>query len=264
MLELFRGMWRFRDFIGASVRREFATRYLRTQLGILWPVIHPLALILVFTLVFAQVMRPRLPGHPSMFAYSIYLTAGFITWSLFSELLTRSVGIFVQNADLLRKVTVHKLAFPAIAFLSSLIHAGILFACFVLFLLASGNFPGIAFVAVVPVIAITCLFAMGLGLVLSTINVFYRDVEQGMNLVLTFWFWVTPIVYPADALSPTMRAILEWNPVWPIVRGMQEIFVENRFPDWLGLAYPLALALALAVLARTVFERLAVELVDEL
>ncbi len=264
MLELLRGVWRFRGFVLASVKREFAARYTGTQLGILWTVVHPLALILIYTLVFAEVMKPKLAGHESRFAYSIYLTAGFITWSFFSELLGRSVGIFVQNANLLKKVSVHKLALPLIASISAFVNAGILLVCFIAFLIVSGNFPGWPVLAMIPVVAITALFAMALGLLLATINVFYRDVEQGTNLALQFWFWITPIVYPADALPAGMKSILQFNPMWPIARAMQDIFVEQRLPNWISLAYPLSLSLVLAMLARFTFERLASELVDEL
>ena len=264
MLELLRGAWRFRDFIFASVKREFATRYLGTQLGAIWPIVHPLALICIYTLVFSEVMRPQLPGHASRYAYSIYLTSGFIAWSVFSDLLGRSVGIFVHNAELLKKVSVHKLAFPIIAFISAMVQAAILLACFALVLVVSGSFPGIELLAVIPVLAIASLFAMGLGLFLATINVFYRDVEQGSSLVLQFWFWLTPIVYPATALPPALQTILSWNPMWPVARAMQAIFLDHQFPDWLSLGYPLALAIALALLARTTFERLSNELVDEL
>lgn len=264
MIGLLRGVWRFRDFILASVKREFAARYLGTQLGVFWPVVHPLALIIIYTLVFAELMRPRLEGHESRFAYSIYLTAGFVTWSLFADLLNRSVGIFVQNALLLKKVTVHKLALPVVAAISALVQFAILFGCFLVFLALSGNFPGAPIVAVVPVLAIAALFALGLGLFLATINVFYRDVEQSTHLVLTFWFWLTPIVYPANALPAAVKAAIAWNPVWPLVEAMQTIFVENRWPSWTGLLYPLILAVAFAVLARFTFERLADELVDEL
>lgn len=264
MIELLRGTWRFRAFIVASVKREFASRYQGTQLGAFWPIVHPLALIVIYTLVFANLMRPQLPGHASRFAYSIYLTAGFITWSLFSDLLVRSVGIFVQNANLLKKVNVHKLSLPVIASISALINAGILLACFLAFLLVSRNFPGVAILGIVPVLAITGLFAMGLGLFLATVNVFYRDVEQSTNLVLQFWFWLTPIVYASTALPPFVRTILSWNPVWPLVQAMQAIFLENRFPEWPTLAYPLVLAVAFASLARFAFARLADELVDEL
>ena len=264
MIALLRGTWRFRDFILASVKREFASKYLGTQLGVIWPIVHPLALILIYTLVFAELMRPKLEGHESRFAYSIYLTAGFITWSLFADLLTRSVGIFVQNAMLLKKVMVHKLALPVIAALSALVQFAILLACFLAFLLFSGNLPGAPIVAIVPVLAITGLFALGLGLFLATINVFYRDVEQTTHLVLQFWFWLTPIVYPANALPEFMKTLIAWNPAWPLVHAMQTIFVDNRWPEWSTLLYPLALAVVLAVLARFTFERLAGELVDEL
>jgi lipopolysaccharide transport system permease protein len=264
MLELLRGTWRFRDFIAASVKREFASRFVGTQLGFVWPIAHPLALVLIYTLVFSELMKPRLAGHDSPFAYSIYLTAGLAIWLLFSDLLGRSVGIFVQNAAVLKKVSIHKLAFPIIAFFSALVQFLILFACFLVFVVLTGNFPGAAIVAVLPVIAIGSLFAMGLGLFLATINVFYRDVEQSTNLVLQFWFWLTPIVYPASALPEFARSILRWNPMWPVVQAMQEIFVEHRFPDWATLAYPLVLAIMLAALARVTYGRLANELVDEL
>lgn len=264
MVELLRGAWRFRDFIIASVKREFVSRYLGTQLGFLWQVIQPLALILIYTLVFAEIMRPRLPGHDSRFAYSIYLTSGFVTWTLFADLLGRSVGIFVSNANVLKKVSIHKLAFPIIAALSALVQFGLLLACFLAFLALSGNMPRAPLFAVPVVVAIAALFAMGLGLFLATVNVFYRDVEQTVGLVLQFWFWVTPIVYPANALPAFMETLLAWNPMWPVVRAMQAIFVENRFPAWETLIYPLVVAVTLAWLARAVFERLANEFVDEL
>ena len=261
---MLRGAWRFRDFIVTSVKREFATRYQGTQLGVFWPIVQPLALILIYTIVFAGVMKPSLPGHESRFAYSIYLTAGLVTWGLFSDLLVRLVGIFVQNANLLKKVSVPKVTFLFIASFSALVQFGIVFSFFLAFLLVSGDFPGYPVVAVVPVLAIAVLFAIGLGICLGTVNVFYRDVEQSTTLVLQFWFWLTPIVYPSRALPDYMEAILAWNPMWPVVRAMQDIFVENRFPNWLGLAYPLVAAIALLVLARVIFNHLADEMVDEL
>jgi lipopolysaccharide transport system permease protein len=263
-LGMLRGAWRFRDFIIASVKREFAIRYQGTQLGIFWPIIQPLALILIYTLVFAEVMKAKLPGYESRFAYSIYLTAGLLTWGLFSDLLTRSVGIFVQNANLLKKVSVPKVTFPVIASFSALVNFTIILALFVIFLVFSGEFPGLPILGIVPVLFIVVLFAVGLGILLGAVNVFYRDVEQSTGLVLQFWFWLTPVVYPSKALPGFMESILTWNPMWPVVRAMQKIFVEQRFPDWLTLAYPLLLAIGFVVLARAAFDRLANELVDEL
>ena len=261
---LSRETWQFRDFIIASVRREFVSRYQGTQFGVFWSIAQPLALIVIYTLVFSEIMRPSLPGHGSRFAYSIYLTAGLITWTLFSDLLMRSVGVFVQNGGLMKKVNIHPIAFPVIATASASIHFVIIGALFVAFLLIVGRFPGLPVLAIIPVLAVLILFALGLGVLLGTINVFYRDVEQSTGIIMQFWFWLTPIVYPAEAVPVAVKAILSWNPLWPIVRAMQDIFLEQRLPDWASLLYPLAVALVLVTLGRTAFNKLAHELVDEL
>jgi len=261
---LSRETWQFRDFIIASIKREFVSRYQGTQLGIFWPIAHPLALILIYTLVFSELMRPRLPGHDSPVAYSIYLTGGIITWGLFTDLLTKAVSVFVHNGGLMKKVNIPHIAFPVIATASAGLQFLIIFVIFLAFLLLSGNFPGIALVGVIPVLAVAVLFALGLGVLLGTVNVFYRDVEQSTAIILQFWFWLTPVVYPAEALPAALRSILVWNPLWPIMRGMQDIFLDHRFPDWSTLVYPLLLAIGLVMAARTAFNKLANELVDEL
>ena len=256
--------WRYRDFILASVKREFTSRYLGTQLGFFWAIAQPLALILIYTLVFSEIMRPALPGHSSRMAYGIYLTSGIILWGLFGDLLGRSVGIFVHNATLLKKVSVPKLTLLAIACLSALLNFSIALGLFVLFMLATGNWPGLAILGLLPVVAILLLFAVSLGLMLATVNVFYRDVEQSMGIVLQFWFWLTPIVYPSKALPDFMATLLAWNPMWPVVRAMQDIFLGRAYPDWGSLAYPGVLAVCFLVMARVAFNRLSDELVDEL
>jgi lipopolysaccharide transport system permease protein len=261
---LSREAWQFRDFISASVRREFVSRYQGTQFGFFWSIAHPLALIVIYTLVFSEVMRPNMPGHASRFAYSIYVTAGLITWTLFSDLLTRSVSVFVHNGSLMKRVNIPSIAFPVIATTSVLVHFAIVLVLFVGFLIVSGNLPGVVLLGIVPVLAVTVLLAIGLGVLLGTVNVFYRDVEQSTSIVLQFWFWLTPVVYPAEAVPAVLRSVLAWNPLWPIVRAMQGIFLDHRFPDWTTLILPLVVALAFIALARAAFNRLAHELVDEL
>ncbi len=259
-----RAAWRYRGFVLASVGREFASRFLGTQLGFFWAVAQPLALILIYTLVFSEIMRPALPGHASRFAYSIYLTAGIIAWSLFSEVLGRGVGIFVHNANLLKKVSVPKITLPLIVMLSALLNFAIVLALFLLFLALTGNWPGVALIGLIPVAGVLLVFAMSLGLVLATVNVFYRDVEQSITIVLQFWFWLTPVVYPANALPAAVEAILRWNPLWPLMRAVQDIFVEGRLPVAAPLVWPAALSLVLLALAYRVFVKLSDELVDEL
>lgn len=261
---MLRECWEFRGFILASVKRDFVSRYLGAKLGFFWAVAQPLAMILIYTLVFAQIMKPALPGHESQFAYSIYLCAGIVTWQLFSDLFNRSVGIFVHNAGLLKKVNIPKLALPIIVALSGLSNFAVILVLFLAFLAAIGAFPTGSILAIIPVLLLVVAFALGLGVFLGTINVFYRDVEQGVSMLLQFWFWLTPIVYPGRTLPGGLSSILSWNPMTAIVGFAQTIFLEDRVPDWSMLVYPTVVALIFVVLGLVAFRKLSGEIVDEL
>ncbi len=261
---MLRECWAFRGFIVASVKRDFVSRYLGTSLGFFWAVAQPLTMILIYTLVLAEIMRPALPGHASRFAYSIYLCAGIILWQLFSDLLNRSVGIFVHNAALLKKANLPKLAFPIVVALSGLSNFGVIFALFLVFLIAISAFPVHAILAIIPLVVLVVGFALGLGVLLGTINVFYRDVEQSTSMLLQFWFWLTPIVYPGRTLPPFATNVLAWNPMWPVVHSAQTIFLEDRMPAWSTLAYPALVTIAFLALGLLAFRRVGGEIADEL
>jgi lipopolysaccharide transport system permease protein len=261
---MFREVWYFRSFVIESVKREFISRYTGTQLGSLWAIIQPLAMILIYTLVFANVMKPSLPGYKSRFAYSIYLCAGVLPWGFFSEILTRSVGVFIQNANLLKKVSFPKLTLPLVVIFSTLTHFTIVMVLYLGFLFLTGNLPGWPVLAAIPVLIILIGFAVGLGILCGTINVFYRDVQQAIGIVLQFWFWLTPIVYVSKILPAFVTTILQWNPMWPVINAMQTIFLEGCLPDWKSLIYPSLLAVAFLFLGMFAFWKLQGEIVDEL
>jgi len=263
-LALLRELWVYRGFILSSVHRELRARYMGSQFGLAWAIIHPFSLILLYTLVFSNLMRPTLAGHEAPIAYSVYLCSGLLTWTFFSELLGRSVSIFVSNANLLKKVNFPKLTLPLIAILSSLLHYLIIMTLFLAFLLLAGYFPGLVILAALPVVLILVAFTIGLGILAGTINVFYRDIEQLTALVLQFWFWFTPIVYVRSILPDWLSVLLGWNPILPIVSAMQDIFLEVRPPDWSTLLYPSVLAVLLLALGLLVYLRLGGEIVDEL
>jgi len=261
---MLRECWDFRGFILTSVKRDFVSRYLGTQFGFFWAVAQPLALIIIYTVIFSQIMKPALPGHDSKFAYSIYLCAGILIWQLFSDLVGRSVGVFVRNADLLKKVNLPKLALPVVVVLSALSNFAVIAILFAVFLLLIGAFPGSAIFAIIPVLILLVAFALGLGILLGTINVFYRDVEQSTTILLQFWFWLTPIVYPGRVLPDFFEPVLAWNPMWPIVAFAQTIFLENKVPEWSLLIYPAIVAIVLLSLGWFAFRKLSGEIVDEL
>lgn len=132
---------RYRGFIIDSIRRDFQSRYQSSFLGALWLILQPVAMISVYTLVFSSLMRARLPDMNSPFAYSIYLCSGVLTWGLFTETLNGLVNVFLNNANILKKLNFPRICLPIIVSVSSLINFLIIFALFVLFMLVSGTFP---------------------------------------------------------------------------------------------------------------------------
>jgi lipopolysaccharide transport system permease protein len=261
---MFAGVWARRDFIVSSVKREFTSRWVRTQLGPIWLVVQPLATIVIFTVIFVNIMRPGMPSHDSKFAYSIYLCAGIIFYNLFAEMMTRCVGIFVENANLLKKIYFPKLCLPVIVMISSFLNFAVILSLFMGFLLLAGAFPGWVILCILPVLVILVVFTMGLGMLLACVNVFYRDVQQMVQVALQFGFWLTPIVYVPAALPDRVVTFLYWNPLFPLIRAVQDIFLEQTQPEWLSLLYPGLLGLFFAFLGILAFHRLQGEIVDAL
>jgi lipopolysaccharide transport system permease protein len=259
-----KAIWNFRGFISGSVRREYQLRYRGTMLGIAWTVLQPLAMILIYTVIFTQVMKAKLPGVEGTFSYSIFLCTGIITWGLFAEIVQRSQSVFLDNANLLKKLSFPRLTLPVIVVASALINFSIIFGLFMVFLLFTGNMPGPSILAMIPLLAIHVLFALGLGITLGVLNVFFRDAGQLSNVLLQFWFWATPIVYPVTILPEWLLPWMNLNPMYHLMRGYRDIFVGNQLPEWQSMALFAVLAVGLALYALRLFRRHASEIVDEL
>jgi lipopolysaccharide transport system permease protein len=263
---MLRGLWAYRGFVLGSVKREFQAKYMNAMLGALWSLLSPLAMIVVYTVIFAEVMHNKLPGAggDARFAYSIYLCAGVLTWGLFAEIVARAQTMFIEQANLIKKISFPRICLPLIVVLNALVNFGIIFGLFTLFLIGSGTFPGPVFLALFPVLLIQLLLALGIGMIAGVLNVFFRDVGQFVTIAMQFWFWFTPVVYPVTILPPEVRAALGWNPMARLVLAYQEVLVKGAAPDWMSLLPVLGLALLLCVLGLRLFRRRAGEMVDEL
>ena len=259
-------IWEYRDFILSTVKRELQSKYRNSLLGAAWTFINPLCMILVYTFVFSKVMQAKLPGASdySPFHYSIYLCSGIFTWGLFAEIITRSVSIFMDNSTLLKKVAFPRICLPVIITLSSTLNFFIVLAIFTIFILIIGNFPGLAYVGILPLLLILISFASGLGITLGVLNVFFRDIGQFTSILLQFWFWLTPIVYSADILPSSAKLVVTLNPIAPLIAGFQDIFVARVPPNPYTLIYPVVVSSLLCLTALILFRTHSADIVDEL
>ena len=257
-------LWKYRAFILGSIKREFQSKYQNSMLGIAWTIINPLSMVVVYTVVFSQVMQAKLPNIDNSFAYSIYLCAGILTWGLFTEIVGRTQTVFIDNANLLKKLNFPRLCLPIIVVGNALLNFSIVFSLFTIFLAISGNFPGWVYLSLFPVLFINILFAVGLGVILGILNVFFRDIGQLFNIVLQFWFWLTPIVYPISVLPIKLLPLIHLNPMVNIISAYQQILVNKQFPQWQDLYLIFVLAVLLCAIGLSLFRKHSGDMVDEL
>lgn len=265
MNKIIEDLWRSRAFVTSSVKNEITTRFARSRLGGLWLVAYPLSQIIIYAFILSTVMAARLPGMASStYSYAIYLTAGILGWSLFIDVVGRSLGIYIENGNLLKKMAFPRSVLPAILAGSSLINNLLLLVIALLIFTLLGHNPGWQMLWLPLLTLLTLALALSVGLTLGLLNVFFRDIGQIVPIALQFGFWLAPIVYVIDIIPERLRFIIHLNPMTAIIQGYQHVMVYGRAPEWLPLLYPLLLTLLVSLLARRLFSRAGDEMVDAL
>ena len=258
-------IWQYRQFIYSCVKREFQSKYTGSVLGVLWSVFQPLAMIFVYTFIFSEIMKSKLVGMETIpYAYSIYLCAGVLTWGLFSETLMNCINVFLVNANLMKKVSFPRICLPVITMSSAFLNFVIGFILFLFFLVLINRFPLHAFIYFFMVLFVQMVFSVTLGIGLGVLNVFFRDIGQMINVVLQFWFWFTPAVYPINVIPETFRWLMDFNPMYHMIHGYQNIFVYNQPPEFKGLGIVFLLSIFIGIWSLRIYRRHVGELVDEL
>lgn len=246
------------------VFRDFKAKYLHSILGTFWAILHPLALIFVYTIIFSRVMQAKLPGVNDLLGYSIYLCAGLLPWTFFQETLSRHLNVFIEHGNILKKVHFPRSALPVYIHLSSGINFLIIFSIFLAFLLITGRFPGWVVLGIIPLILLQQAFALGMGIIFGVLNVFFRDVGHFINILLQFWFWLTPIVYPLSVVPEEFTHLFLLNPMVHIMKNFQAIFLFHEWPDWTSLGAVCIGTMILNIVGYAIFKKLEKEMVDEL
>ena len=264
MFGMLLGAWRYRYFILSSIKTEFRVRFIRSRLGALWMILNPLAQVVIFAFVLSAVLSAKLPGITSRYAYAIYLMSGILGWSLFIEIITRCLTLFIDNSNALKKLVFPRIALPLIVSGSALVNNFLLLLAILMIFAALGHLPGSALIWLPVLTVINVALALGVGLVVGVLNVFIRDVGQIIPVILQFLFWLTPIAYMADIIPKQYQGWMILNPLIPIITGYQNALLYNRMPDWRALSTVASLAVSLLIFALLLFRKASPELVDQL
>jgi len=264
MINKFRSAWSWRDFILSSILTEQRVRFAGSKLGAFWMLLRPLLEVLVYALILSSLMSSRVPGISGPFGYAIYLTAGTVAWSLFSEIITRCLSVFTSNAHLLKKIAFPPMCLPMIISGSAVLANLFLLAAVLLIFGFVGHLPSVQLLVLPVFIVANVALALGLGLILGTLNVFIRDIEQIVPIVLQVGFWFTPIVYSIQIIPERFRWVYQLNPMYHIVNAYQQVLVFHRMPAMSGVFGVLLLGLVLITLAVDLYRRARPEIVDML
>ncbi len=245
------------------VRRDFEGRYAGSMLGFLWSLLQPAWQLLLFTFVFSTVLKISLVGERTE-NFGVFLFCGLMPWLALHEGLSRGATAIIENASLVKKIHFPSEILVLAVVLSAVLQQGINTLVFlgVLVVLGELHFSGLYLLLLA--LPLQVALTLGLSLLVATVNTFVRDVAQLLGMVLTGWFYLTPVVYPLGQVPEKWRRLLELNPLAGLVQLYRAAFLGGELPTALALA-PLLVAAPLALFTGMwIFQRAKARFADEL
>lgn len=249
------GQWhtllRFRHLLNLMVKRDFLTRYRRSVLGVLWSLLNPILTMLVLTMVFSFIFRFEIAYFP------VYLLSGQLIFAFFSESTSQAMGSVISNAHIVKKVYVPKYIFPVSRVLSSCVNLAFSFVAFLLVILVTGA-PFHWTILLVPIpLLYTFMFSLGIGMLLSSLAVFFRDLSYIYGIFITLLTFLTPIFYPVSILPDRVFQLIHLNPIFHYVTFFRSLALYGELPGlWVNIV---CLGFALAALCIGLYSTMKVQ-----
>lgn len=254
----FRSLASRRDLIWQFVKRDLRNRTRATHLGWLWEILNPLLMLAVYTLVFGTILRVRLSGREGEgpIDYAIYLFAGLTAFQVFAEPFARSGALITSKRNFVKKMAFPLEIFAITSVLSALAHAGVGLVLVMLSAVVFGH--GLSWTALLlPIVILPAvLLAIACGWALGALGVYVRDLQQVLgSTVSRLLFFLTPIIYSADAVPEPLRWLLDLNPLTVVVTGVRRVLLDGAQPNWAVWGIWTLASCVLLVLSLGVFVR---------
>jgi ABC-type polysaccharide/polyol phosphate export permease len=245
-----------RSLVVQLVRRDFQQRYVGSAAGWIWGVVHPLVLLLSWTFIFQICLKTQLPPGSVTQNYTMFLFCGMLPWLLFQETVLRSAPSMVEHANLITKTLFPAEVVPVSIFLSSLIHH--LIALLLVMVASALVLKSISpMVLLLPIYMLFIgLFAVGVGWFVASLQVYLRDTVQILAVVMTLWFWFTPIMISEDRIPEPFKSLIRLNPMTSVVRAYRYRLLTAQWPAWQELAVLAAYSCAVFILGGLFFRHL--------
>lgn len=245
------------------VRRDFQARYAGSALGFLWSFAQPLWQLLLFTIVFAGILRIPLRGERTE-NFALFLFCGLLPYMAVNEGVTRATTAVTDNAPLVKKLRFPLVLLVVTVVATALLHEAIALGVFIAILAFLGEVRPASLAILGMALPLQVALTVGLGMLLATIHVFLRDTAQVLGLVFSAWFYFTPIVYPLSLVPERFRSWVELNPLTALVSLYRSALLGGRFEAGMGLASLVVASVLFLVAGLAVFRRCSTAFPDEL
>ncbi|MBE0669586.1 MAG: ABC transporter permease [Anaerolineales bacterium] len=249
--EWIREFWRYKELLYFFVWRDVKVKYKQTVLGALWAVIQPFFQMIVFTIFFGKLAKMPSDGIP----YPIFSYAALVPWTYFTGALSSAGNCLVGNSNLLTKVYFPRVAIPVASVLAGLID----------FFIASVLLGGVMMYFQVPftwtlifwpiLVLPLMLLALGLGMLLASLNVKYRDIKYTIPFGIQLLLFLTPIIYPISIVPEKYRILISLNPLAGIIEAFRSIVIHNKPIDFLSLGISFSVILVVLIMGLSVFQK---------
>lgn len=221
-------LYDYKDLLLVFIWREFAVRYKQSVIGVLWAVIQPLSMMIVFTFIFSYVMPVKVADYP----YSVFFYSGILPWSFFASSLNYSVPSLTNHYNLITKIYFPREILPlsgiAVAVIDFMIASVVYSLLLIYFKIGITKYV----LWLIPLFFLLFLFTISVSLILSSMNVYYRDVKLAIGFLLQLWFFATPVFYSVDKVTEKVKLLLFLNPLTFIVENIRRCVVEGRGVVW--------------------------------
>ena len=257
-MNVFKGLYEYRELLKTSIKKDIRGRYKNSILGVFWSFLNPLLQLAVYAIVFPLIMKSDIPN------YTVFVCCGLIPWTFFSTAISRTSFVMVENGNIIKKVYFPREILPISIVTSELVNFFISTIIILAFVLAYGmGFTW--YIVFYPLILIVqYVLLIGISLLVSSLTVYFRDLQHFIGILLQLLFYATPIVYGMAIIPVSFQWILKLNPMSYIIDGYRSIFYYQRMPDLVGLGIVFAISIVLCIVGYFIFNKLQKRFAEEL
>ena len=257
-MNIFKILYNYRELIITSLKKDIGGKYKHSFLGVLWSFINPLLQIAVYAIIFPLIMKNNIPN------YTVFMVCGLIPWNYFATVINRASFTFIENGNIIKKVYFPREILPLSLVTSETINFLISTIIIICFTLAYGM--GLTkYVLLYPlVLLVQYILLLGISLIVSSVTVYFRDLQHFIGVLLQLFFYATPIVYSLETIPENFRWILKINPMTYIIEGFRDIFYYHQIPDVKMLGIVLVIGILLCIVGYLIFNKLQKKFAEEL